>query len=142
MSIPNVVIDTNVLVSAQRSRRGVSAYLVSRMGTGLFKVHLSVPLALEYEAVLMRQRGELNLSYLDVTDLVDAVCSLSQHHNIHFLWQPSLPDEKDEMILELAVAAQCEYIITYNQRDFRGADQFGLKILKPHTFLQRIGVLP
>lgn len=103
---------------------------------------ISVPLALEYEAVLMRQRRELNLSYLDVTDLVDAVCSLSQHHNIHFLWRPSLPDEKDEMILELAVAARCEYIITYNQRDFRGADQFGLKILKPRTFLQRIGVLP
>ena len=53
-----------------------------------------------------------------------------------------LPDEKDEMILELAVAAQCEYIITYNRRDFRGAEQFGLAVLDPRTFLQKIGVLP
>ena len=46
------------------------------------------------------------------------------------------------MILELAVAAQCEYIITYNRRDFRGAEQFGLAVLDPRTFLQKIGVLP
>jgi predicted nucleic acid-binding protein len=46
------------------------------------------------------------------------------------------------MVLELAVAAQCDYIITYNQRDFSGADKFGLRVIGPRTFLQEIGELP
>ena len=142
MKTPHVVIDTNVFISAQRSQKGASAKLVSLIGTGAFEIHISVPLALEYESVLMRQRTELGITQDDVNDLVDAVCALAQRHNIHFLWRPSLPDEKDEMILELAVAAQCEYIITYNRRDFPGVEQFGLAILDPRTFLQKIGVLP
>jgi len=49
MPVPQIVIDTNVLISAQRSRRGASARLVSLIGAGLFDVHVSVPLVLEYE---------------------------------------------------------------------------------------------
>jgi predicted nucleic acid-binding protein len=52
-----------------------------------------------------------------------------------------LPDEKDEMVLELAVAAQCDYIITYNRKDFQGVEQFGIEVLDPRTFLQQLGVL-
>jgi len=47
----------------------------------------------------------------------------------------------DEMILELAVAARCDYIITYNRRDFRGVEQFGIEVLGPRTFLEQLGVL-
>lgn len=142
MKTPSIVMDTNIFVSAQRSQKGASAKLVSLIGTGAFEIHLSVPLVLEYEAVLMRQRIELGLTQDDVNDLIDALCTLGHRHNIHFLWRPSLPDEKDEMILELAVAARCEYIITYNRRDFQGAERFGLAVMNPHTFLQKIGVLP
>ena len=85
---------------------------MSLVGTDRFEIHVSVPLVLEYEEVLLRDRAELELTQEDVADLVDALCALATHHKIYFLWRPYLRDRKDEMVLELAVAAQCDYIIT------------------------------
>ena len=142
MSVPQIVIDTNVLVTAQRSKRGASAKLVSLVGSGQFDIHVSVPLVLEYEAVLLRYRAELGLTQEDVADIVDALCALAKHQKIYFLWRPYLRDRNDEMVLELAVAARCEYIITYNLRDFRGAEKFGIRVIDARRFLQEIGELP
>ena len=66
MTVPQIVLDTNVLIAAQRSRRGASSRLVSLMGTGKFGAHISVALALEYEDVLLRYRAELGLTADDV----------------------------------------------------------------------------
>jgi putative PIN family toxin of toxin-antitoxin system len=142
VSVPQIVIDTNVLVTAQRSKRGASAKLLSLVGTGKFDIHVSVPLVLEYEAVLLRYRAELGLTQEDVADMVDALCALAKHQKIYFLWRPYLRDRNDEMVLELAVAARCEYIITYNHRDFRGAEKFGICVRDARIFLQEIGELP
>jgi putative PIN family toxin of toxin-antitoxin system len=139
MALPQIVLDTNVLVSAQRSRRGASAKLVSLLGLGHFEVHLSVALALEYEDVLLRYRLELGLTQDDVTDLVDAVCALSTPHEIYYLWRPYLRDPGDEFVLELAVAAGCNYIVTFNQRDFAGAERLGIQLITPGEFLKVIG---
>jgi len=141
VKLPQIVIDTNIIIAAQRSRRGASAKLMSLVGAGLFEVHVSVPLALEYEEVLLRQRIALGLSTEDVTNLVDALCTLAHHHKIYFLWRPGLRDKKDDLILEVAVAAGCGWIITYNQRDFAGAEKFGIRVVEPKGFLQEIGVL-
>ncbi len=142
MPTPQIVIDTNVLVTAQRSKRGASAKLIALVGTGRFDIYVSVPLVLEYEAVLVRYRAELGLTQEDVTDVVDALCALAKHQKIYLLWRPYLRDRNDEMVLELAVAARCNYIITYNQRDFSGIDKFGIRVINPRTFLQEIGELP
>ena len=77
-----------------------------------------------------------------MADVVDALCALAKHHKIYFLWRPYLRDRKDEMVLELAVAARCDDIITYNQRDFSGTEKFGIHVLDPRTFLKEIGKLP
>jgi predicted nucleic acid-binding protein len=45
------------------------------------------------------------------------------------------------LVLELAVAGECDFIVTYNQRDFIGAKEFGIGVLTPKEFLQRIGGL-
>lgn len=45
------------------------------------------------------------------------------------------------MILELAVKARCDSIVTYNTRDFVGVDRFGLQTSKPIEFFQSIGAL-
>ena len=45
------------------------------------------------------------------------------------------------MVLELAVVARCDFIITYNKKDFHGTRQFGIKTLSPKEFLERIGEL-
>ncbi|MCA9972240.1 MAG: hypothetical protein KC425_18585 [Anaerolineales bacterium] len=50
-----------------------------------------------------------------------------------------MPDSKDDMLLELAVAARATWIITFNLRHFRGIDQFGVQTIKPRDFLVEIG---
>lgn len=139
MTAPHVVLDTNILIAAQRSRHGASSKLLSLVGTGQFEIHLSVPLVLEYEAVLMRYRLDLGLSQDDVTDLVDALCALSTLHEIYYLWRPYLRDAADEFVLELAVTARCDYIISFNQRDFAGIEQFGIRVLTAGEFVKLIG---
>jgi len=60
---------------------------------------------------------------------------------IFFLWRPFLRDPRDDMVLELAVAAGCEAVVRHNRKDFRGIEQFGLKALTPQELLKRIGEL-
>ena len=141
MGTPDIVIDTNILVAAQRSQRGASSKLMTLLGQGHFVSHISVPLVLEYEAVLMRQHQELGITAKDVLDVVDAMCQFSQWHEIYYLWRPFLPDEKDEMLLELAIKASSAQIITYNERDFKGASGFGVEVTTPKTLLKKLGVI-
>jgi putative PIN family toxin of toxin-antitoxin system len=141
MPLPQVVIDTNVIISGLRSRRGRAFQLLTLIGTGKFDIHLSVPLVLEYSEVILRQRPNLGLSREEVDDLIDFYCSVGVQNEIFFLWRPLLRDPKDDMVLELAVKAGCESIITYNTRDFAGAEQFGLNLLEPSEYLRLIGEL-
>ncbi len=138
MGVPQVVIDTNVVIAALRSKRGASSKLLSLIGTQKFEIHDSVPLVLEYEDVIRRQRTVVGLSQDDVSVLIDTLCSMAHHHDIFFLWRPSLPDANDELILELAVSAQCNYIVTHNTIDFKGAERFGINVVTPGEFLKII----
>lgn len=138
MKPPDIVLDTNVIVAALRSKRGASNKLLSLVGTQKFEIHDSVALILEYEDVLQRYHTELGLSRDDVSDFIDALCSMAHHHKIYFLWRPTLSDVNDELILELAVTAQCEYIVTHNISDFKGIDKFGIQAITPREFLQII----
>jgi len=142
MPLPQVVIDTNVILAGLRSRRGSAFQLLTLIGTGLFDIHLSVPLVLEYTHVLLRELPNLYLSREEVDDLIDFYCTVGEKHQIFFLWRPFLRDPKDDMVLELAVKAGCQSIITYNTRDFAGVEQFGLSLLEPSEFLRLIGKLP
>ncbi|MEH2259333.1 putative toxin-antitoxin system toxin component, PIN family [Nostoc sp.] len=141
MTVPQVVLDTNVIVAGLRSKRGSAFRLLTLVGTGVFDIHLSVPLVLEYREVLSRQLPNLYLTALDVEEFIEFHCSVATRHQIFFLWRPYLPDPKDDMVLELAVKARCDSVITYNARDFNGIEQFGIKILTPAEFLQSIGAL-
>lgn len=106
MGIPQVVIDTNILVSGLRSRRGSAFHLLRLVGTGQFDIHLSVPLVLEYQEVLLRQSSYLHFGLDEVDDLINYYCAVGIHHEIFFLWRPFLRDAIDDMVLELAVKAR------------------------------------
>lgn len=80
------------------------------------------------------------LTPADIDTLLDYYCSVANLHEIYYLWRPILRDPKDEMILELAVKAQCDFIVTFNKRDFLGIEQFGVVALTPKEFLGHIGV--
>ena len=76
MPLPQIVIDTNVIVSGLRSRRGSAFQLLTLIDTGQFDIHLSVPLVLEYTDVLLRELANLYLSREEVDDLIDFYCSV------------------------------------------------------------------
>jgi len=142
MSSHDVVLDTNVLIAGLRSRTGASFRLLSLLGRRPeIQIHLSVPLVLEYESVAKRQAKELGLSEQDIEDVLDFLCSIAVRHEIFFLWRPVLRDSRDDMVLELAVAAGCESIVTYNKRDFEVAERFGIAVESARGFLRRIGEL-
>jgi predicted nucleic acid-binding protein len=46
------------------------------------------------------------------------------------------------MVLELAVSAGCDIIVTYNKEDFTGVEQFGVRVMTAQEFLRVIGELP
>ena len=133
------VIDTNILVSALMSKRGASYKILSLMPTGKFDFHISVPLVCEYESVLKRSELQLTWTPQDIDDLLDIICLLGIKHEIWYLWRPLLQDVKDDFVAELAVTAQAEGIVTQNTRDFKGLEKFGIDLLTPKEFLQRIG---
>lgn len=135
-----IVLDTSVLLAGLRSRRGASYRLLSQLGTPAIATVISVPLVLEYEAVLRRDADALDLSDEDVDDTLDYICAISEERQIHYLWRPTLPDPDDEFVLELAVEAGCQYIVTHNVADFRGAERFGLRVITPGQLLHDIGV--
>ncbi len=141
MQRPQVVLDTNVLVSGLRSRRGAAFKLLELVGSGRFDTHISVPLVLEYEDALSRQVTARRVSQAVMDAVLDFHCQVATHHPIFFLWRPFLRDPKDDMVLELAVKAGCEMIVTYNVRDFAGVERFGIRVLSPVEFLAEIGVL-
>jgi putative PIN family toxin of toxin-antitoxin system len=134
---PLVVLDTNVLVAAIRSRRGASFRLLTdELGSAAFEIAVSVPLVLEYEDAMLRRRGPLGTN--DVRDVIDYVCSVARHQNIFFLWRPLLRDPKDDMVAEVAVASGAEAIVTHNRRDFMGVERFGVTVLSPGEFLKQV----
>jgi predicted nucleic acid-binding protein len=136
---PQVVLDTNVLFSALYSRLGSSFVILNQVSAGRFGVHLSVPLLLQYEDVLKRRADALGLDLPDIEIFIDRVCAVADFHEIHYLWRPFLSDRKDDLVLELAVAARCSHIVTHNVRDFRGAESFGIKVLSPVEFRRTLG---
>src|SRR5690242_5085424 len=114
---PRIVIDTNIIIAALKSNQGASNRLLQLFGTGKFINYISVSLIIEYEAVIKRLLPHLGEQ--QINDLLDYICGASQHTKIFYLWRPHLRDIKDDMILELAVASDAEYIVTYNLKDFK-----------------------
>jgi predicted nucleic acid-binding protein len=142
MEPPGIVIDTNVFVSALRSRRGASFRLLSLVGTGRFEVELSVPLAMEYEAVGRRTLPATALTEADFDAILDFVCRTARRREVFYSWRPCLPDPADDMVLELAVAAGGAVIVTFNCADFQGSERFGVRVCGPQEFLAEIGEAP
>jgi putative PIN family toxin of toxin-antitoxin system len=135
---PRVVMDTNVLYAGLYSARGHSHRLLHAVAEGRVRIVLSTPLLFEYEEVLRRHQAVLALCDAEIEALLDNLCALAEHQRIHFLWRPSLPDAKDDMVLELAVAAQAGCIVTFNTRDFGPAVRFGIEVLRPNELLERL----
>jgi predicted nucleic acid-binding protein len=46
------------------------------------------------------------------------------------------------MVLETAVAAKADYIVTHNIKDFTGAVRFGIQAVTPGWYIRNVGGTP
>ena len=133
--------DTDTIIAAMRSPSGASAAIVRAVRQGEATLVLSVPLAMEYEAVCRRpgHREEAGLSSDEVEIFLEVIIAMAEPVLTHFLWRPHLRDPNDEMVLEAAVNGRADVLVTFNVRDFgRIATSFGIEVLRPREALRRI----
>jgi predicted nucleic acid-binding protein len=103
-------------------------------------VHLSVPLV--FEQTLKRVCAGRALGADDIDAVVEFLCSAANLRPIFFLWRALLPDPNDDFVLELAVERRADFVITFNAKDFAGAERFGIRAIVPREFLAIIGEAP
>jgi putative PIN family toxin of toxin-antitoxin system len=136
-----LVLDTSVLVAAIRSSSGASNQLVQAALERRFTLLLSVPLVVEYEAVMTREEHLLSsgLSSSEVSVLLDALVAVSVPVRLNFLWRPTLRDPDDDMVLEAAANGRADAVVTFNVKDFSVArERFGLEVLSPGRAYERV----
>lgn len=130
-----IILDTNVVVGAQRSRRGASNELLRRLNDPRITLHVSNTLLFEYEEVLRRQQADIGLSEQQIVDLLDGLCQQSVKHYVAFLWRPASRDPDDDFLLDLAVAARATHVVTHNIADLEALRRFGINVVTPGQFL-------
>lgn len=136
-----IVIDTNVIVAAFRSKRGAAALLLEKLNDNRISINVSTALLLEYEEVLTRPEMFGYVSPKEATEFIDALCSIANLRKIHFLWRSFVLDPDDAFLLELAIKSSADFIITFNKRDFPGAADFGIELKTPRELLRTLGEL-
>ena len=77
----SIVLDTNVVIAALRSRRGASFAILRRFGQGWVPL-ISVPLLLEYEAVGKREAHRLKIPESTVESIISAFCFMGRETDI------------------------------------------------------------
>jgi putative PIN family toxin of toxin-antitoxin system len=135
------VLDTDVVVAALRSDRGASRQLLLAALNRRFELLLSVPLILEYEAVLSRPHhlAACGLSSAQVGRVLDDLAAVARPVRLAFRWRPRLSDPDDDMVLETAMNGNADAIVTFNRRDFvAGMEAADFVAISPAMALQQI----
>ena len=134
------MLDTDVVVAGVRSDVGASRRLLVGALDQQYPLLVSVPLMIEYEAVLTRLEHltASGLSAGDVEALLDAIANVAEPVRLSYLWRPTLSDPRDDMVVETAVNGQADLLATFNLRHFRQAARtFALQVLKPVDVLRQ-----
>jgi len=144
--VPTVVIDTNVLVASLLRGGGAARGVLRACLTSRYQPVLGPALLAEYEDVLGRDAlfASSVLTRAEREELFDGFLSRCGWVEVYYAWRPNLPDEGDNHLIELAVAAGADGIITRNLRDLtQGELKFpALKILTPEQCLEQFPCRP
>jgi putative PIN family toxin of toxin-antitoxin system len=136
----NLIIDTNVLVSALMSDSGASREVIRRCLAKRYQPFISMALFTEYRNVMGRH--SLFEGCIFPADkrraLFAAFASVCRKTEIYYLWRPNLRDEGDSHVVELAIAAAAKAVVTHNVSDFvRTELRFpALRVLTPAQLLK------
>jgi putative PIN family toxin of toxin-antitoxin system len=135
------VLDTDVFVAALRSDRGASRQLLFAALDRRVMVLASVPLMLEYKAVLTRpgHLERIGVTAKEINMVLDAFAAVAEPIALRFLWRPQLKDADDEMVLETAANGGANCLATFNLRHLAPAAlTFGIIAAPPGTIWRKI----
>lgn len=131
-----VVFDTNVVVSAS-FWRGVPFDCLAAWAQGRCEAIVSPSLLAEYHETIEELRQEYpNRHFVAWTDaLTDAATLVFPMERA----SGATPDPNDEMILECALAAEADYIVSGDKKHLLPLRRFrGIPILSPADFLRSL----
>ena len=134
-----VILDTNVVLAAMRSRVGASHHLLLGMGHPRWQAIVTPALMYEYGDVARRPGAAPGLSPEDITNILDFIYQQSQRKMVWFSYRPLSLDPGDDAVLEAAIAGSCDYVVSFNNKHLYAAKKFGIEILKPVELLRLIG---
>lgn len=137
-----IVLDTNVIAAASRSRRGASYAILAQLPSLKFEIALTIPLYIEYQDALTRpETMQEQYTVEEAIQFTRYLSSIAHKQTVYFLWRPWLKDPKDDMVLEAAVASRSRYIVTHNLKDFVGKsvqENFGVSPVNPRQLLEMV----
>jgi len=128
----NVVIDTNVMVSALLTPPGPPGEVLRMAGRGLFVPLFDHRILSEYEEVL--RRPKFGFPAGKVQDLL----GMLEARGLRVAAMPlvaKLPDPDDLPFLEVALSGKAEALVTGNLKDYPPQWRVGLRVLSPSEFL-------
>ncbi|MEZ5448066.1 MAG: putative toxin-antitoxin system toxin component, PIN family [Thiolinea sp.] len=137
----NIVLDTNVFLGACLGQGNANRVVMCCL-QGDFLPLMGAALLAEYDDVLGRDElfDKARLNSEERAELLDIFLAQCRWTRIYYAWRPNLRDEGDNHLLELAIAGNAQYLITYNLKDFRTMElKFPeLRICTPEQFFQEV----
>ena len=144
--MPVVVLDTNIAVPALLPGGDSARAVLRSCLNGQYQPVLGPALLAEYEDVLGRTDlfADSVLSAIERDEVFDGFLNCCRWVEVFYAWRPNLPDEADNHLIELAVAAHADAIVTRNLRDVsHGELKFpSLRVLSPEHCLEVFPCLP
>lgn len=133
-----VVFDTNVVASAS-FWRGAPSDCLAAWAQGRCEAVVSPALLAEYHETI----EELRLDY-PRREPVEWVDALTESAELIFPSERATgttPDPGDEMVLECALAAEADYIVSGDKKHLLVLREFrGIRIVSPSDFLRRLAI--
>jgi len=131
-----IVMDTNVLYAALRSRFGASFQILGSIWDNETKLLLSHTVLTEYEEILKREAAVLGMTLNEIDQFLDALCTDAELVLIDDFSPLASNDPDDEPFMRLALASRDSFLVTHNRRHFSAiVDIPGIKLLAPKDFL-------
>jgi uncharacterized protein len=134
-----VVFDTNVIVSGALYEQSLPALLLSLGLEDKLRFFVSPALLNEYEAVL--KRPCFKFEHKEITELLEKITQKAVMVTPKKELKILRADESDNRILECALKAKADFIITGNRRHFPFEEFKGSKIVTPREFINKISAL-
>jgi len=135
-----IVLDTNVLVSALRSDGGASREVLRRILQKRYQPLFGNALWSEYEDLMGRDVWTDATTSSERRQILSALAQAGRWVSVYYGWRPNLPDEGDNHLIELAIAGNASAIVSHNIRDVARGELLWkhLKVMTPEQCLKEL----